>query len=87
METSSEQVAANIRAELAETEEDAKRRLAEAWGLNAASVSAKRMSGAVPVDGQRGANGCGMAGRAAVPADGGVGGMSDYRPRQGVSTR
>ena len=48
METFSEQVAANIRAELAR-QKKTQAQLAEVWGINAASVS-KRMSGAVPVD-------------------------------------
>lgn len=48
METFSEKVAANIRAELAR-QKKTQAQLAEVWGINAASVS-KRMSGAVPVD-------------------------------------
>ena len=48
METFSEQVAANIRAELAR-QKKTQAQLADVWGINAASVS-KRMSGAVPVD-------------------------------------
>lgn len=48
METFSEQVAANIRAELAR-QRKTQAQLADVWGLTQASVS-KRMSGTVPVD-------------------------------------
>ena len=48
METFSEQVGANIRAELAR-QRKTQAQLADVWGLNQASVS-KRMAGTVPVD-------------------------------------
>ena len=47
METFSEQVGANIRAELAR-QKKTQAQLADVWGLNQASVS-KRMAGTVPV--------------------------------------